>query len=97
MSPADLRRIGHAMFGSGWREALAYELGVAVRVVERWESGTADMPASVWTEVADLLRYRTEMTEKVARLYADRLVALKALSSPSINADKPILEPQNNL
>jgi hypothetical protein len=71
------------MFGRDWRFALAYELGVEVRVVERLASGVFEMPPAMAEELRELLAHRIEMTGKLATLYAARLAVLRELATDS--------------
>lgn len=62
MSPDLLHRVGQALHGAQWQSALARDLNVAVRTMQRWASGETPIPP--------------KLREELARLAADRREAL---------------------
>lgn len=71
MTPALFAKVGEALYGPSWRNALADELGVAERTVRRWQDGTSAIPANIPQELADICRRKGS---KLASL-ADQLMA----------------------
>lgn len=67
--PDILAAAGLALYGPGWRAALAAELDVDPRRVRRWADGTAPLPAWLWERLAEIARRRGP---EIATL-ADRL------------------------
>lgn len=51
MNPSDLRHIGTFLYGGGWQTALASDLGVGLRSVQRWSSGSGGIPDGVANEI----------------------------------------------
>ena len=48
MTPAELARLGRALYGPGWQSPMARAVGVNPRTVRRWASG--DCPISAPAE-----------------------------------------------
>lgn len=65
-TPQTLRTIGRALYGSCWLGDLADALGVAVRSVERWQSGKMTIPDGIWPELEALCRQRGRALETLA-------------------------------
>jgi hypothetical protein len=62
-----LRLAGEALFGASlWRSALAGELGVSARTMQRWAAGTYPVPSMVWAEIAHLCRARGTCLTEIA-------------------------------
>lgn len=53
-----LREAGEALYGPRWQSDLARALKKADRTVRRWDAGSSEVPASVWTELRSLLKAR---------------------------------------
>lgn len=61
-----LRKVGAACYGGGltaggrhfWVGAMAVDLKVNTRVIERWASGDYDIPPNIWRELVDICRER---------------------------------------
>ena len=66
MIPSLLREAGQALFGRQWQTYLANELGVWRKSIQRWDKGSAEMPA--------------DMVERLGHLCAERGKALAALA-----------------
>lgn len=65
MTPDLLNRVGQALHGAQWQSALARDLNVAVRTMQRWAAGETSIPP--------------KLREDLARLTADRREALGTL------------------
>jgi DNA-binding transcriptional regulator YdaS (Cro superfamily) len=68
MTPAQLTAAGEALYGPGWKSAIADLLGVDYRRIKHWLDGTRPIPA-IEAELAAELRRRG----KQALALADRL------------------------
>lgn len=55
-----LYRVAGTLYGDRWQSALARELGVAVRTVQRWHARHSPIPDGIWPELDQLLARRTE-------------------------------------
>lgn len=53
-----LREAGEALYGPRWQSDLARDLKVSDRTVRRWDAGSNEIPAGVWTELRALLKTR---------------------------------------
>ena len=53
-----LRNAGEALYGSRWQAALARDLGVALRTVQRWDAGDRGIPDTLAAELVELLKTR---------------------------------------
>ena len=51
------QQVGEALYGPRWQAAMARDLGVQLRSVQRWLSGERVMP-DIRVELADLLKRR---------------------------------------
>ena len=67
-----LAECGPALYGDRWRSALARELGVDLRTVQRWVAGDSPVPDRV--------------RDRVARLMSERGAELKKIGEKLINA-----------
>lgn len=63
MTPALLRDVGEALYGSQWQTGLARDLGVAERTVRRWKTGKSRMPEGLWDDIGTLLNERVQIME----------------------------------
>lgn len=66
LTPALLREIGEALDGPSWQTPLAARLGVAVRTVQRWTSGSSPMPDGLASELAVHLEIKVGETVALA-------------------------------
>jgi hypothetical protein len=57
-TPALIRAIGEALFGSRWQTDLGEHLGVNRRTVRRWLAGQDEPRPGVWAELLKLLSER---------------------------------------
>jgi transcriptional regulator with XRE-family HTH domain len=64
-----IEEAGRLLYGRDYHRQLAAALGVARRVVQRWESGRDAVPHGVWGQLAGLVSAR----ERECALLADRL------------------------
>lgn|SRR5487761_1045146 len=55
MTPAELAKIGRALYGERWQTPLARMLSIADRSVRRWLAGESAVPAGVADEIEELL------------------------------------------
>lgn len=55
ISPELFCRIGQQLYGQGWRQAIADALDVADRTVQRWASGSKEIPLGVRDDLIDLM------------------------------------------
>ncbi len=63
MTATYLRAAGEALYGPLWQAAIARDLGVAKRTVQRWAGGYTTPPASLPEELRELLRKRLGVIE----------------------------------
>lgn len=61
-----LRSVGSALYGENWQSAVARDLDVAIRTVQRWAAGEFDIPPGVWADLAKLCRKRGAELAKLA-------------------------------
>ena len=66
MTPALFNKIGEALYGPSWRNALADALGVAERTVRRWQDGTSAIPDGIRDDLAKLCRKHSVDLAKLA-------------------------------
>lgn len=66
MTPALFSKIGEALYGPSWRNALADALGVAERTVRRWQDGASEIPDGVRADLAKLCRKHSAELAKIA-------------------------------
>jgi len=59
MTPALFQQVGEALYGPRWQAAMARDLGVQLRSVQRWLSGDREIP-DIRAELADLLGQRRD-------------------------------------
>ena len=59
MTPADLARVGQALYGDTWQSDLARALGVNSRTVRRWLAGASPVPDSARAGMLQLLGRRS--------------------------------------
>lgn len=65
---ADLfRAAGRLLHGRWFHGALAADLGVARKTVQRWDGGESPVPAGVWAELRALLTARGLALAEVRR------------------------------
>jgi|CXWL01.1.fsa_nt_gi hypothetical protein len=57
---ARLARYGRLLWGEQWQSAMARELGVNIRTVQRWAAGVNEPPEGVWLELR--MRARDRIT-----------------------------------
>lgn len=69
LTPDELREIGEALYGPGWKSPLADLLGFDYRRIKHWMDRTRSIPPGVAAELAAELRRRG----KQALALADRL------------------------
>lgn len=60
MTPDLLNRIGQALYGALWQSALARDVNVAVRTMQRWAAGETPIPPTLREELAQLAADRRE-------------------------------------
>lgn len=65
--PELLAEVGSALYGRDWVSALARDLGVTVRSVDRWKSGRARLSPRFAAELAKLLADRAAQAAKTRR------------------------------
>lgn len=58
MTPDDLADAGRLLYGERWRSALARDIRVADRTLDRWMAGTSPMPADLAENLRALLDAR---------------------------------------
>ena len=73
---------GEALYGDRWQSAIAADLGVAVRTVQRWAAGERGVDADTVYQVRALLRDRAARIATLKRTTVDD-VAATANSRPS--------------
>lgn len=66
MTPTLFSKIGEALYGPSWRNALADALGVAERTVRRWQDGTSAIPDGIKGELVKLCRKHSAELAKIA-------------------------------
>jgi hypothetical protein len=66
LTPADLRRIGEALYGERWQTPLAGDLDVSDRTIRRWLDGSRAIPESLPGELARLIAARTARLQQLA-------------------------------
>lgn len=54
MNISDLKAVGKYLYGGGWQSALAEDLGINVRSVQRWVARDNPIPAGAWQEIIEL-------------------------------------------
>lgn len=62
-----LRLLGRCMYGEiGWQVCLARDLGVALRTLQRWASGSMPVPGTVWNDprLAAAMRHASAELER---------------------------------
>lgn len=59
-APHTLAAAGLALYGPGWRAALAAELDVDPRRVRRWANGTAPLPGWLWERLGEIAERRLQ-------------------------------------
>jgi hypothetical protein len=72
MTPELLRRVGEALYGERWQNALAHELQINERTMRRWLSGAWDVPTERLAELRELVIQRRgrldQLAQELARL-----------------------------
>jgi hypothetical protein len=66
MTPDLLNRVGQALYGVLWQSALAREVNVAVRTMQRWAAGETPIPPKLREELA---RLTADRREELGNLY----------------------------
>ncbi len=56
-----LQRIGEGLYGPNWQSALAQDLRVNRRALQRWVAGDMPVPRTVQRDLARLVAARQEM------------------------------------
>lgn len=51
-----LETIGKRLYGVNWQSAMARDLGISRRTVERWRFGMFSISNERWLEIVDLIR-----------------------------------------
>lgn len=67
MTPAQLKTIGEALYGTNWQSALAREIGVNDRTVRYWADGTRPWSALLPEKLAKLLYAKRESLAALAK------------------------------
>jgi hypothetical protein len=64
-----MRAVGHELYGERWVSALARDLGVALRTVQRWNDGAYEPsdPARLIADLRALVIARRDHLDKLAR------------------------------
>lgn len=57
---------GEALYGPLWQSAVARDLGVAVRTVQRWVSGERDVPQGLYLDLLRLTQERALALDDLA-------------------------------
>lgn len=55
ITPDLLRRAGRALYGNHWKAPLADDLEINLRTIERWESGSQEIPPGVAQDLAQII------------------------------------------
>ncbi len=71
MTPALFAKVGEALYGPSWRNALADALRVAERTVRRWQDGTSTIPDGIRDDLAKLCRKHSVDLAKLADQLGD--------------------------
>lgn len=66
MKPSTLKRIGEALWGSDYKVPMGEALNVSPRNIRRWANGTYQIPPTVASDLAPLLRKRATECETLA-------------------------------
>ena len=75
-----LRRIGEGLYGPNWHAALALNLRVSRRALQRWAAGDArDAPPTLRRDLARLVAARQDM---LGALYREISIARSASRAP---------------
>jgi len=75
-----LRRIGEGLYGPNWQAALAQNLRVSRRALQRWAAGDArDAPPTLRRDLARLVAARQDM---LGALYREISIARSASRAP---------------
>ena len=77
--------VGELLYGERWQAAIARDLDVSLRTVQRWNSGEKIAPQSWLDERLEelLIERRTKMDEQIDAMQGLR--ALRELSSPFVS------------
>lgn len=57
---------GEALYGPLWQSAVARDLGVAVRTVQRWTTGERDVPGGLYLDLLRLTQERAQVLDELA-------------------------------
>lgn len=70
LSPAQLRRIGTALYGDkvGWQSRVSEALGVSRGTVTRWMSGATRIPTPVSLALQYMLRDRRSQSDRPSEM-----------------------------
>lgn len=77
MSPAELARVGEALYGARWQTEMATALAVSDRSVRRWAAGDIEPPPYVARTLAEIVAGRIARLQQTERQLA-KLVAKAA-------------------
>ena len=61
-----LDRAASAIYGPTWHGQLARDLGINARTVQRFATGTLDIPAGVWVKIRKLLIDHATLCQELA-------------------------------
>lgn len=68
MTPTErLERAGRLLHGPWWHTALAADLDVAHKTIQRWVNGEQPVPEGVWPKLRQLLLQRATDARQYAR------------------------------
>lgn len=64
--PADLEKVGQALYGPRWQTDIARDLGLSdSRRARQWMAGERPIPPGVWADLAALARARKLLLEAI--------------------------------
>lgn len=66
MTPDELIEAGEALYGKGWKSAVANLLGIDYRRIKHWLDQTRPIPAGVRVELISELRRRSKHAHAIA-------------------------------
>jgi hypothetical protein len=83
MSEGELRMLATYLFGPRWQSALARELRINLRLVQRWAAGDRPVSTRLSRQIAELVARRHAQR---ARQVRERYVAMAESLNPSLQA-----------